>query len=147
MTEQPSGAGQPLAADQPLTADQPQYSAGPSGADATRPAAPGYSGPRPSDAKGFLAALFDFGFDAFVTPKIVKVIYMLIMILAGLYTLGFIGFAFATSLVFGILALVIIGPLFFLINIALWRMLLEVVMTFFRMADHLQAIREQGGSR
>src|SRR5438270_11238204 len=31
-------------------------------------------------AKGFLGSLFDFGFTSFVTPKIIKVLYVLIMI-------------------------------------------------------------------
>jgi Domain of unknown function (DUF4282) len=32
-----------------------------------------------ADSKGFLRALFDFGFQSFVTPKVVKVLYVLIM--------------------------------------------------------------------
>ena len=38
---------------------------------------------RPGDAaggKGFLSALFDFGFTSFVTPKVIKVLYTLITI-------------------------------------------------------------------
>jgi len=33
-----------------------------------------------ADTKGFLGALFDFGFTSFVTPKVVKVLYVLIVI-------------------------------------------------------------------
>ena len=32
------------------------------------------------DTRGFLGALFDFGFTSFVTPKVIKVLYMLIVI-------------------------------------------------------------------
>ena len=33
-----------------------------------------------ADSRGFLGALFDFGFTSFVTPKVIKVLYMLIVI-------------------------------------------------------------------
>ena len=38
---------------------------------------------RSSDAKGFLGSLFDFSFTSFVTPKIVKVLYVLVHHLDG----------------------------------------------------------------
>ena len=55
--------------------------------------------------------------------------------------------AFAESTIFGIIALVVICPLYFLINLALWRIFLEVVMAIFRMAEDLRSIRERGDLR
>lgn len=37
------------------------------------PSDPGSQGPA-SEASGFFSALFDFGFNSFVTPRIVKVV-------------------------------------------------------------------------
>src|SRR5579875_1334035 len=71
-----------------------------------------------SDAKGFVSSLFDFGFTSFVTPKVVKVVYALIVIVLGLGSLGFVLFAFLNSLLFGLLALIILAPLYFFISLA-----------------------------
>ena len=66
------------------------------------PAAPAYARPasgtaaRPSpaatnaaSAKGFLAALFDFNFDTFITPKIIKAVYIVVTVIIGLTAVGF----------------------------------------------------------
>jgi Domain of unknown function (DUF4282) len=100
-----------------------------------------------ASAKGFLGSLFDFGFNSFVGPKIIKIVYVLIAVLLGLGAVGLLFIAFAESAIFGIVALVVICPLYFLINLALWRILLEVVMAIFRMAEDLRSIRERGDLR
>ena len=80
-------------------------------------------------------------------PKIIKIVYVLIAILLGLGALGILFAAFAVGAVYGIVALVIICPLYFLIDLALWRIFLEVVMAIFRMAEDLRFIRERGDLR
>lgn len=97
-----------------------------------------------STAKGFMAALFDFGFNSFVTPKVVKVIYVLIMILAGLGAFGFAITAFRINAAFGAISLFILCPLFFLVELALWRIVLELFIVIFRIADDLRLIRMRG---
>lgn len=96
------------------------------------------------DARGVVASLFDFGFDSFVTPKVVKVIYVLIMILIGLGALGFALTAFRVNAAFGIISLLILCPLFFFVNLALWRMVLELFIVIFRIADDIRHIRVRG---
>lgn len=98
----------------------------------------------PSSAQSFLASLFDFSFNSFVTPKVVKVIYVLVMILTGLGTIGFAVTAFRLSTVFGIISLFILCPLFFLVEVALWRIVLELFIVIFRIADDLRLIRVRG---
>lgn len=100
-----------------------------------------------ADAKGFVASLFDFGFDSFVTPKVVKVIYVLVMLLIGLGALGFAVTAFRLSAAFGVISLLILCPLFFFVNLALWRIVLELFMVIFRIADDIRHIRVQGDLR
>jgi hypothetical protein len=97
--------------------------------------------------KGFLGALFDFGFTSFVTPKVVKILYPLIMILAALSALGFVDVAFRASTGFGIVTLLILAPLFFLVVTAIYRILLEFFIVIFRVAEDIRALRERGDIR
>jgi hypothetical protein len=96
---------------------------------------------------GFLNALFDFSFTSFVTPKVIKILYILIMILTGLGAAGFIASAFSLSLGFGLIALFILAPLFFLITIALYRIVLEFFIVVFRMSEDIRTLRDRGGLR
>ena len=100
-----------------------------------------------ASAKGFVGSLFDFGFNSFVTPKVVKVLYVLITAGLALAELGYLLFAFRVSAVFGIVSLVVLCPLTFFVYLALWRVLLELFMVIFRMADDLRSIRERGDLR
>jgi Domain of unknown function (DUF4282) len=99
-----------------------------------------------SSAKGFVGSLFDFGFTSFVTPKAVKVVYVLIMAGLALTELAYLIFAFKVSAAFGIISLVILCPLSFFVYLALWRILLELFVVIFRIADDLRSIRERGES-
>jgi hypothetical protein len=100
-----------------------------------------------SGAKGFIASLFDVGFTSFVTPKVVKVLYVLIMIVLGLGALVYTLFAFKLNAVFGIFVLIIGDPLFLIISLALYRISLELFVVIFRIAEDLRAIRDRGGFR
>jgi hypothetical protein len=114
------------------------------------PAGQGYpSAPAPasngSGQKGFLGSLFDVSFSSFVTPTIIKVVYILVMILGGLGALGFVAEGFAVSVIFGIITLIIIAPLIYIVELALWRIALEIFMVIFRMSDDIHAMRGAGG--
>jgi Domain of unknown function (DUF4282) len=112
------------------------------------PAGQGYpSAPAPngSSPKGFFGSLFDVSFSSFVTPTIIKVVYILVMILGGLGALGFVAEGFAVSVIFGIITLIIIAPLIYIVELALWRIALEIFMVIFRMSDDIHAMRGAGG--
>jgi hypothetical protein len=98
-----------------------------------------------ADARGFLGALFDFSFTSFVTTKIIKVLYVLIMILTTLAALVYTVIAFRVSALFGFLTLVIGDPLFIIIVMAFWRLVLESFVVRFRIAEDVRALRERGG--
>jgi hypothetical protein len=100
-----------------------------------------------ADVKGFLGALFDFGFTSFVTPKVIKVLYMLIVIGTVVSALVFTFIAFKASLVFGFLTLVIGDPLFILIVLAIYRIILEIFVVGFRAAEDIRVLRERGDHR
>ncbi len=107
--------------------------------------APTMGRPQAADARGFLGALFDFSFTSFVTTKIIKVLYALILVLASLSALLYTIVAFRLSAVFGFLVLVIGDPLFIIIVMAFWRLVLEAFVVVFRIAEDVRAIRERGG--
>jgi len=142
----------------PATSGQPAGAAGygAEGYPGSAPAA-GYGQPGPagaaaftppqqfSDTKGFVASLFDFGFTSFVTPKVVKVLYVLIMILLGLGSLASAIFAFQFGgAVAGFFVLLIVAPLVFFVYLSLWRIGLEIFVVVFRLAEDVRAIRERG---
>ena len=149
-------AGQPSYGADP--GGQPTYGTSPGGQPAGQPGGPGGqpSAGRPSFAtqqlpvaepKGFLGALFDFSFTSFVTPKVVKVLYVLIVVVVGLSALGFALSVLATSVGLGLIVLLVGAPLYFLVVTALYRITLEFFMVVFRMAQDIRAIRERGDFR
>jgi Domain of unknown function (DUF4282) len=74
-------------------------------------------------------------------------LYVLVVIVAALGALAFLLFAFRMSTAFGVSSLVILCPLYFFINVALWRILLELFVVVFRIADDIRAIRMRGDLR
>ena len=144
------GAGQP--------SGPPSYGAGSASQPGGPPPGPGgqASSGRPTYAtqqfpagepKGFLSALFDFSFTSFVTPKVVKVLYILIVVVVGLSALGFALSVLATNVGLGLIVLLVGAPLYFLVVTALYRITLEFFMVIFRMAQDIRAIRERGDLR
>jgi Domain of unknown function (DUF4282) len=97
-----------------------------------------------AESKGFFRALFDFSFTSFVTTKIIKVLYVLILVLAVVSALVYTIVAFRVSPGFGILTLVIGDPLFIIIVMAFWRLVLEAFIVVFRISDDIRALRERG---
>jgi hypothetical protein len=81
-----------------------------------------------------------------VTPKVVKVVYVLITIVLGLIALVGIAYSFRINVVLGIVDLFILAPLGFFIYLALWRIALEIFIVIFRISDDLRAIRDRGGA-
>jgi len=100
---------------------------------------------RGADSRGFLSALFDFSFTSFVTTRIIKVLYVLILVLVSLVALVYTIIAFRLSMGFGLLVLVIGDPLYIIIVMAFWRLVLEAFVVVFRIAEDVRAIRERAG--
>ena len=102
--------------------------------------------PRDADTTGFLGALFDFGFTSFVTPKIIKVLYVLVTIGTIVSALAFTIIVFKASPAFGIVALVFGDPLIILVVMAIFRIFVEFFVVIFRAAEDIRALREGGGT-
>lgn len=88
---------------------------------------------------GFFARLFDTSFSEFVTPKIISVIFVLSIIMAGIGALGiFIGLASSGGL--GVLFGLESGILTFLIYVIVARVGLEAVVALFKIAENTAAM-------
>jgi hypothetical protein len=94
--------------------------------------------------KGFFAPLFDFSFTTLITSKVIKFLYGISVIGAGLGALGFIIASFSNSVALGLVMLVIGAPLYFLLVVVYARVLLEIIMVIFQMAEHIAEIAAQG---
>lgn len=81
--------------------------------------------------------LFDFDFNSFITPKIVKIVYILIMIGLGIAYLAMVIATFAARQAsLALLIMFVLGPLAVLIYLALARMGLESLIASIRTAQN-----------
>lgn len=97
---------------------------------------------------GFIGSLFDFSFNSFVTPKIVKVLYVLVTIWTALLALLILIIGFKTGgMAGGLFTLIIVEPLFILLTLGIYRVVLEAFMVVFRIYEETKKIRENSGSQ
>jgi hypothetical protein len=87
------------------------------------------------DSRGFLESLFDVSFSSLITTRVIKVLYILSMIIIGLFALFFVVAAFSNSVAGGIIVLVVIAPLAALLYLIYVRVLLELVIVIFRIME------------
>jgi hypothetical protein len=83
----------------------------------------------------FLQTLFDFSFNEFATAKLIKLLYGVSILSAGLMALLFIIVGFNTSTGFGIFALLIGAPLIFLLAVISSRVILEMILAISHIAQ------------
>jgi hypothetical protein len=120
------------------------------GASTPPPQWQGIAGVKPAAArtkqpgeKGFLGSLFDFSFSSFVTPRIIKVLYVLFTIWTGLIGITILIIGFRTGgLAGGLFTLIIIEPIFLLLTLGIYRVVLEAFMVIFRIYEEMKKIRE-----
>ena len=93
--------------------------------------------------KGILALLFDLSFSEFVTTRVIKVIFILGITLAAVYTGVFICMGFAVGAGVGLLFL-ILSPVVFLLFVLGARIWCEMLMVIFRVAENTSRLVEQG---
>ncbi len=106
------------------------------------PPPPGSSpAPAPGAERGFFARLFDLSFTEFITPSIIKVIFVVGIVLAGLASL----LVFATFVNEGggaIVAGVVLAPLVFFVYVLFARVLSEVYLILFRIEENTRRDRD-----
>jgi hypothetical protein len=89
--------------------------------------------------KSFLGSLFDFSFSSFITPKIIKVLFVIGLVLVLLLTLFYIIFAFISNIAFGVVVL-ILSPIIFLLYMLVVRIYLELLIVIFRIQGDIAEI-------
>ena len=132
MSQQPPSDdpyGQPQQPD-PYGQQPPAYGQQPYGQ-----AAYGGGGGRPP-GKGFFGALFDFSFEHFVTPMLVKAVYIVALVALGLGWLFWLVLSFSQSTGFGV-AVLILGPILLFLYLCLIRMTLEFYLAIVRMSQDI----------
>jgi hypothetical protein len=109
---------------------------------------PGATRTKQRGEKGFFGSLFDFSFNSFVTPKIIKVLYVLFTIWTALVGLVILVIGFRTGgLAGGLVVLIIVEPIFVLLTLGVYRVVLEAFMVVFRIYEETKKIRENNESR
>ena len=91
----------------------------------------------PSPAKGFFGALFDFSFEHFVTPMLVKVVYILSVIALVLVWLFWLVASFGSDSAGLGVAVLVLGPVALLVYLAIIRMTLEFYLSVVRMSQDI----------
>ena len=110
--------------EQPPGGGQPPYG--------QQPAGPGGQPPR----KGFFGSLFDFSFESFVTPMLVKAVYIVAIVALGLGWLIWVAAGFSQSAGFGV-AVLVLGPILMFLYLCLIRMTLEFYLAITRMSQDI----------
>lgn len=102
----------------------------------------GPGGPGPGqggspDAKSFFSALFDFSFNSFATPGLIRILYIIGTVLIVLGWLGYVVIGFSALGAAAGIGILIVGAIFALFTIALLRVSLEFYYAVVRMSEDI----------
>jgi len=87
------------------------------------------------EKKGFWNCLFDLSFTEFITTRVIKILYMLGIAIAGFLGLMLIVKAFTKGFAVGLLH-VIAAPIVFVLLVVILRIYMELVLTLFRIEEN-----------
>lgn len=91
------------------------------------------------EVRALLDLLLDVSFKRFITPRLIRTLYALTLIAAVLSALAWMVSGFSTSITYGLFTL-ITGPVAFLIYVLTARVLMELVLAIFSIAEHIQKL-------
>jgi uncharacterized membrane protein len=89
--------------------------------------------------KGFWGKFFDLSFKEYITPSVIRVLFIVIMVVIGLSIIGAIVAGFTMSAGTGVFAL-IGGLIYGFLTLLFARVLLEVIMVFFKIHENTEKI-------
>jgi hypothetical protein len=98
-------------------------------------------------AKGFFASLFDFSFKSFITLRFIKVLYIVIIVLAGIIAFAFFATTLATGNLGSIILGLLFGAIFFFFYVILARLGLELLVVIFRIGENTSILVDQAQNR
>lgn len=93
---------------------------------------------------GFFGSLFDFTFSEFITTRLIRVIYVLGLIVVGIGTLAILSEGFDLGFLTGMLS-VVLAALVFLLGAMYLRVVLEIMIVVFRIAENVAKIADRPG--
>lgn len=142
----PGGYGQAPQAWPPQGPGQPGGQRGPGWPGQVQQHAPAGLGPGgmspQGEAQSFSGALFDFGFNTFATPVVIKVLYILSLVGIGLFYVFAVISAFSQGVLTGLLTLVV-GGVVALLSLIYTRVLLELLYAVVRIAEDVRLMRNR----
>ncbi len=97
------------------------------------------------DAKGFVKSLYDFKFDYFVTPKLIRFFYAFFVIVLTIVAVVFLLASLGSGESGAVVIALVVVPIGYFAYLILMRMYFELVAALFRIADDLRAIRRGKG--
>jgi hypothetical protein len=96
--------------------------------------------------QGLVGRLTDLSFTSFVTPTLIKILYILLAIFAALFALA-IFVSLATQGVGSLILGLIVAPLLFVLYIVLARVYMEILIVIFRIAEYTREIAQNSRTR
>jgi hypothetical protein len=90
---------------------------------------------QPEEKKCALGSMFDWSFTCFITPKIIRLVYLLAIVGLAIVSVVMIVKAFGVSQGQGVVTLIVFAPLYFVIMVILTRIWLELIMIIFRIGE------------
>ncbi len=98
------------------------------------------------DAKGFVRSLYDFKLDHFVTPKVLRFIYAIVVILLSLGAVLFLLAGLSSGDSSSAVAALIGVPIAYFLYLVFTRIYFELIAAFFHIHDDVRAIRRNNRS-
>lgn len=92
--------------------------------------------PQPPAEKGVIGSILDFTFESFVTPGIIKFLYVLALLAVALSTIGWIFSGGFTDFIWR----VVLSPVVLFVGAVLARVYIELVMVLFKILELLRRI-------
>lgn len=103
--------------------------------------------PQQSESKGLVGALFDLNFNHLVTPKLIKLFYVLALLLVTLSALIVLGmglwvFQLRNGWLLGLL-IILSAPIIWMFEAILVRIFMEAVVVRFKGVEYLRIIKDK----
>jgi len=98
------------------------------------------------EVKGFFTSLFGLSFTEFITPRIIKLLFVLAIIISAIVALviPFVGVFTGAP---GAFLSIILAPLLFLLYVIIARVWLELIVVMFRIAGNIDKLAEHGDTQ
>lgn len=90
-----------------------------------------------SELRALLDLVLDFSFKRFITPRLIRLLYALSLLAALLAAISWMVNGFNTGWYYGLFT-VVTGPIAFVLYVLAARVVMELVLAIFQIAEHTQ---------